>query len=316
MSSAAADLPRLLLLVPYLVKNPGVTFAQATTDLGTTEAQLRKDLELLRMCGVSKYYTDSLIDVDFDGDAITMYDPQGVKRPLRLLADEAMALLVALRALADSPGLVDAEPVHRALAKVEAAAGAAAGLAGQVSVELAEETKVLREVRDALANGRAVRLEYWTASRDATSERIVDPVRLLTVGGKAYLEGWCRLREDVRTFHVGRIQRVEILDEPSAPPVAVPVRETGDGLFQPSAQDLRVRLALTPAAAWVAEYYPTESVTEDETGTILVTLRARDEAGVPRLVRSLGGAARLLEPAELADQVRADARMALAAYAP
>jgi proteasome accessory factor C len=169
-------------------------------------------------------------------------------------------------------------------------------------------------VRQALEQGRALRLTYWTASRDATSERVVDPMRLLTASGSTYLEAWCRLREDVRTFHLGRVQHVDVLDEAAAPPVGLPERDLGEGLFQPGPEDLVVRLALRPAAAWVAEYYPTDSVEDVGDGTQVVTLRARDEAWVRRLVLSLGPAASVLEPSWLRDRVLQDAKEALSAY--
>jgi proteasome accessory factor C len=314
MTGTASVLPRLLALVPYLAKHPDVSYAKAAADLATTETQLRKDLEILVMCGTSKYYSDSLVEVEFDGDTITRHDPQGVRRPLRLTADEATALVVALRALADTPGLVEVEPVLRALAKIEAVAGAAGAPADRVAVELAEESKVDATVRQALEAGRALRLTYWTASRDATTERVVDPVRIMTVAGRTYLEGWCRLREDVRTFHLGRVQQVEVLDEPSAPPVDVPVRDTSEGLFQPGPEDLVVRLALGRSASWVAEYYPTDSVEDLGDGTQVVVLRARDEAWVRRLLLSLGDGARVLEPASLTERVREDAQAALSGY--
>jgi proteasome accessory factor C len=313
-AGSATVLPRLLALVPYLVKHPGVSYAQAAADLGTSETQLRKDLELLSMCGVSKYYTDSMVEVDFYGDTITMHDPQGVKRPLRLTADEATALVVALRALAETPGLADAEPVLRALAKVESAAGTSGAPAARVAVELAADSTVDAVVREALQQKRALRLTYWTASRDATSERVVDPMRLLSVAGRTYLEAWCRLREDVRTFHLGRVQHVDVLDEPAAPPAGLPARDLGEGLFQPGPEDLVVTLALRPAAAWVAEYYPTDSVEDVGDGSQVVTLRARDEAWVRRLVLSLGPSAVVVEPAELRERVLQDAKESLSAY--
>jgi proteasome accessory factor C len=313
-AGTAAVQPRLLALVPYLVKHPDVSFAKAATDLATTETQLRKDLELLIMCGVSKYYSDSMVEIEFDGDTITMHDPQGVRRPLRLTADEATVLVVALRALADTPGLVEVEPVLRALAKIESAAGTASAPADRIAVELAAESKVDATVRQALEAGRAIRLVYWTASRDATTERVVDPVRLMTVAGRTYLEGWCRLREDVRTFHLGRVQEIEVLDEPSAPPVEVPARDTSEGLFQPGPEDLVVKLALGRSAAWVAEYYPTDSVEDLGDGTQVVVLRARDEDWVRRLVLSLGDGVRVLEPMSITERVRQDAQAALSAY--
>jgi proteasome accessory factor C len=75
-----------------------------------------------------------------------------------------------------------------------------------------------------------------------------------------------------------------------------------------------MRLART--ARWVADYYPVDSATpvDDPQGGLAVTVRTADLAWARRLVASLGGAALVDEPADLATQVAADARAALARY--
>lgn len=307
-------LQRLLALVPYLVQRPGVSFAQAAADFAVTEERLRKDLELLFLCGLPGHYPEDLIDIDFEGDTITVLDPQGVDRPLRLTADEALALVVALRTLAETPGLADRDAVLRATAKVEEAAGAVARTADLVDVQLEGGEEVLAAVRDALARGRALRMTYWSAGRDATTERVVDPLRLLTLDGRSYLEAWCRTAEGLRTFHLGRVDALQVLAEAAAAPPDVPGRALEEGLYRPSDSDAVVTLGLEPAASWVADYYPTEKVEDLGDGRLAVTLRAHDTAWVRRLVLSLGTAARVLSPASLAEQVRADARTALQAY--
>jgi proteasome accessory factor C len=307
-------LQRLLALVPYLVQRPGVSFSQAAADVGVTEERLRKDLELLFLCGLPGHYPEDLIDIDFEGDTITVRDPQGVDRPLRLTVDEALALLVALRTLAETPGLADRDAVLSAMAKIEEAAGVAAQPADRVDVQLEGSAEVLAAVRDALARGRALRMTYWSAGRDATTERVVDPLRLLTLSGHSYLEAWCRTAEALRTFHLGRVDAITVLDEAAAAPPDVPGRALEEGLYRPSESDAVVTLGLEPAASWVADYYPCERVEELGDGRLAVTLRAHDTAWVRRLVLSLGSAARVLSPATLAAQVRADARSALEGY--
>jgi proteasome accessory factor C len=314
MNEPLPQLPRLLALVPYLVQRPGVTFTEAAAEFGITEERLRKDLELVFLCGLPGHYPEDLIDIDFEGDTITVHDPQGVGRPLRLSVDEALALIVALRTLAETPGLADPDPVLRALTKVEAAAGEVASQADRVEVALEGEERVVATVREALTAGRALRMTYWSAGRDATTDRVVDPRRLVTANGRPYLEAWCRLAQDVRTFHLGRVDSLEVLDEPSSPPPNLPGRDLSLGLFQPSADDTVVELELEPSATWVAEYYPVERVTERGDGGLAVTLRAHDTSWVRRLVLSLGPAARLVAPEELVVQVQMDARSALAAY--
>lgn len=308
------QLPRLLALVPYLLARPGVRVAEVAATFGVTEERLRKDLDLLWVCGLPGHGPGDLIDVEFEGDTITLIEPAGVTRPLRLTIDEALALVVALRALAETPGLVERDAVDRALAKVEEAAGAAAGPAQRVAVSVEGETRVLPVVRAALEQGRALHLSYYVPARDETTERDVDPLRLLLVEGRTYLEAWCRRVEGVRLFRLDRVADVALLDQPSAPPADVEHRDVSQGLFRPSPDDLLVTLSLRPAAAWVADYHPCESVVEQDDGSLVVALRARDTAWVRRLALRLGAQGQVLAPQDLADEVRADARRALAAY--
>src|SRR5947209_16031032 len=123
-AAASADrLGRLLNLVPYLQARPGIRVAEAARDLGITERQLREDLELLWVCGLPGYGPGDLIDMAIDGDQVTITYDAGIDRPLRLTPDEALALVVALRALAGTSGGADRGAVERALAKIELAAG-------------------------------------------------------------------------------------------------------------------------------------------------------------------------------------------------
>ena len=112
-------LPRLLALVPYLLARPGVRLSEVAATFGVTEDRLRKDLNLLWVCGLPGHGPGDLIDVEFEGETVTLTEPAGVTRPLRLTVDEALALVVALRTLAETPGLDERDAVDRALAKVE-----------------------------------------------------------------------------------------------------------------------------------------------------------------------------------------------------
>ena len=115
-AAASADrLGRLLNLVPYLQARPGIRVAEAARDLGITERQLREDLELLWVCGLPGYGPGDLIDMAIDGDQVTITYDAGIDRPLRLTPDEALALVVALRMLAETPGVAERAAVERAL---------------------------------------------------------------------------------------------------------------------------------------------------------------------------------------------------------
>ncbi|MFC0110455.1 helix-turn-helix transcriptional regulator [Kibdelosporangium aridum] len=307
-------LPRLLALVPYLLARPGIKVVDAAADFGVTEKQLRKDLELLWMCGLPGYGPGDLIDLSFEGDTITVAFDAGMSRPLRLTGAEATALLVALRALGETPGVVDGEAVRRAVAKIEAAAGLAqpAGVVVGLGVREGEDTaEVRRIVQTALTAQKALRITYYTASKDEITERTVDPMRLLIVEGRSYLEAWCRRADAVRLFRLDRIDEVTQLAEPASPPPYAEPTDVSSGLFTPQPDQLVATLVLEPDTRWISEYYPVESVEELEGGRVRVRMRYSDRAWMVRLLLGQGGEVHVESPPDLADQLRTRARQAL-----
>jgi proteasome accessory factor C len=340
-SSLADRMPRLLSLVPYLLARPGVALAAVAADFGVGERQLRRDLELLWMCGLPGYGPGDLVDLSFTGDTVTVTEDAGLRRPLRLTTAEATALLVALRTLGDLPGMVDTDAVRRATAKIERAVGGGqAGsdclsAAGGVAVDVTpQEQATTAAIRAALEDRRALRIRYYTAGRDAVTRRTVDPMRMLLVEGRGYLEAWCRRAGAVRLFRLDRVDDVAVLDEPAAPPPDAAPTDLSAGVFQARPEHGSAVLLLEPQARWIAEYYPVEELVElppdaagpdrvghdpggagfgrDTGGRARVLLRYADPAWLVRLVLGLGGGARVLEPPELAAEVARRARAALA----
>ena len=317
MNTSQERLPRLLALVPYLIARPGIALDEAADDFGVSARQLRKDLELLWMCGLPGYGPGDLIDLSFEGDTITVNFDAGMSRPLRLTGSEATALLVALRALLDAPGVAEADAVRRAVAKIEAAAGQAqpAGVAVGLGVrEVATTTKAREVVQSALRAKKAVHMTYYTASKDEITERTVDPMRMLIVEGRSYLEAWCRRAEGVRLFRLDRVDGVTQLDEPAAPPPYAEQTDTTAGLFRSRPDQAVAQLILSPDARWVSEYYPVEHAAELDDGRLRVWMRYADTSWMVRLLLGLGGDVEVAEPVALREELRSRATAALVRY--
>jgi proteasome accessory factor C len=298
--------------VPYLLARPGIPVAEAAADLGVTERQLREDLELLWVCGLPGYGPGDLIDMALDGDRVTITYDAGIDRPLRLNPDEALALVVALRMLAETPGTGTRDAIERALAKIENAAGDLADT--PVAVRLPADAERLDAIRAAAESGHALHLTYYTAARDETTERIVDPLRVLMVGGRAYLEAYCRNAEATRMFRVDRIDDFRELDEPAAPPPDLRLHDVSDGVFHPSADLPLVTLRVGRGGRWITEYYPCEEVRRDR-DEWRVTMRVTDLGWAQRLLLGLGPDVTVVGPPELVDKIRAQATTALDQYA-
>ncbi|MEP7090430.1 MAG: WYL domain-containing protein [Nocardioidaceae bacterium] len=322
MTGARDQVARLLALVPYIQSRREVSLDQAAADFGVPPSQIVKDLNVLWFCGLPGLGMGDLIDVDMDaleGDGvIRVSNADYLSRPLRLDSSEASALIVALRALREGSD-DDVRPiVDRTLGKLEAAAGDGAAQAAEVDIRLPERQRQVDELRDrlsrAVSDQRQVRLDYYVPTRDETTERVVDPLGVVTADGNTYLDAYCHLAEDQRLFRVDRISSAEVLDTPVERHDGLEPRDLAAGIFQPSGTDLLVTLRLDPTARWVAEYHPVESSRNERGGGLTVRLRVGDPAWLVQLMLRLGASAEVLEPAGLAETVRSVALEALANY--
>ena len=315
--SATTRLSRLLTMVPWLLNRQGVEIEEAAREFAVTPAQIEADLGLLFLCGTPGGYHGDLIEAEWESGRVFLGNADTINRPLRLDVDEALALIVGLRALAAVPGIGERDAVVRALAKIEAATGSAAAGTSRIQVLIDEETNegTVALARKALAARRRIHLRYLVPGRDESTERDVDPMRLINFDAHWYLEGWCHRAEDVRLFRLDRIEALEILGQDGTPPATAEPRDLGSGVFTPHADDQLVRLALGPGAVWVSDYYPVESINQTPDGGAIIALRTADTAWLHRLMWRLGSQARVLEPEELAREVHLGAHTALDAYA-
>jgi len=310
-------LQRLLALVPYVVSRQSVGLAETAAAFGVSQRELVDDLNLLWCVELRAPDPYCPIDLSYEGGEIVVSQAESIARPLRLAVDEAAALLVALRMLAEVPGQQDRSALGRLIAKLEAAAGEAASVSAQVAVQVDSNNDggYTDQIRDALDRGRRVHLTYYVPGRDEATERDVDPMRVLVADGRPYLEGWCLRAEGMRLFRLDRVLALKVLDVPSSPPPDAQPVDVDTGLFHPSSDDIQVELELSAEGRWVAEYYLCESITDLTDGRLRVVLRTPDTGWVRRLALRLGEDGRVLAPSSLVDEIREAAMAALAQYA-
>lgn len=311
MTDTGDKVSRLLALVPYVLSRGVASIGETAAAFGIGEDQLRRELEMLWLCGRSSGPED-LIDLIFEGDTVSVSYDGGLRRPLKLTGTEAMTLAVALRTLTDVPGATEGGAAERALAKIETAAGQHLDTTA-VDIRLAAQDRWLSLAQRAVAEHRAVELRYYTATRDESTHRVIDPVRVFQADGSSYLQAWCRRAEGMRIFRLDRFEDATLLDEPARIPEDVTPVDVTAGVYRPAPEHLLVELRLGPGWEWVSDYYPCESVTPGPQ-VLRVSLRVADPVWASALVRRSGGAVAVLAPDWLARAVEADAASALAGY--
>jgi proteasome accessory factor C len=149
-------------------------------------------------------------------------------------------------------------------------------------------------------------MRYYSASRDETGERTVDPVRLFEADGRNYLEAWCRQAEGMRLFRLDRIDSFAVLDERFTLDERHALRQYSED-WKADAPEVRVRFQ--PAVErWVRERQPFTFVREehDELGPIFI-YAVRNEDDLVRWLLGWGATVDVLSPASLRARLAAEA---------
>jgi len=162
-------------------------------------------------------------------------------------------------------------------------------------------------LRQCMHDRRCVRMRYRGLGRDET-ERVVEPYALAFQWGIWYLVGRCRLRGEKRTFRVERIQHaVGLAEEYSIPrdfDVRVYLRES---MEYERPLTVRVRVEAGAAASVWERHGHWMELSGGEDGSVTARFSVATLDWAEGWALSLGPAARVLEPPELVERVRAAA---------
>lgn len=305
-------LERILVVVPWLLQNPGASVREVTKRFGMTREELTHDLDVLGYCGLPGYGGGDLIEATIYGDRVTVRLADYFRRPLTLSRREALTLLLAASALADVPGLPESAGLRSALDKLRAILGVDA----QVAVSLAAEgDEHLPTLRKAVAESRVVHLRYRSRSKQETTERDVEPWAVVAAQGTWYLQGWCRLATAPRAFRLDGISVLTTTGEKGRAGWAPrPVDPPPSPAYVPAESDQTIVLDLGPSAWWLPERLVVDQ-TERHDGHLRVHLRTGELEWVARIVLALTPAARVVSPEALADRVAELASETLTRYA-
>jgi proteasome accessory factor C len=308
--AAESRLSRLLVMLPWLMERREVPLAEVAATFNMTAEEVAAELELAAMCGVPPF-VDELIDVFIDGETVFVGVPRLFTRPLRLTAPEGFAIVAAGRAAMQLPGADPASALARGLAKLAAALGEEADESAFV-VDLAP-TPMIDELVDATERTERLRIRYWTASRDEVTERELTPRRVFHERGEWYVAGDDHRSGESRTFRVDRIESLDRTGTFDDPPVGAEVPGSSVGWAADGSLP-RVTVRLQPAARWVIEEYPVDSMKELSGGVVEARFAVVSERWLERVLLRSGVDAKVVEPARWRDLGKRAAARVLARY--
>jgi predicted DNA-binding transcriptional regulator YafY len=242
-------------------------------------------------------------------------------------ASEIRALLTMQHLLANlQPGLLEPH-VKPLLTRLR-------GLLGQ-SEHSAEEIE--RRIRIIHLGARAVRLPHFEVVASAllkrqrlaivhrsrasgqVTEREVSPQRLVHYRDNWYLDAWCHLREDIRSFAVDAIERAEPVEQRAktvADSELDEVLASGYGIFSGRATAW-AKLRFTPERArWVSaeQWHPQQKGRFEQDGGYVLEIPYSDPRELTMDILRHGPEVEVLAPDELREAVRRQLEAAATRY--
>ncbi|MDA8317154.1 MAG: WYL domain-containing protein, partial [Actinomycetota bacterium] len=306
---ASARLRRLLAIVSLLAEAGEVPIAELAARFDMAPQDVVHELELAACCGVPPYSPDTLLEIVVTGTEVQAFLPKELARPRRLTPAEGLALAAAARTILAVPGADADGALARALHKLETVIGDHRRLVVRI-----DAAPLLEEVRALVAAGVQAEIVYHSASTDETTQRVVEPLDVVSLDGHWYLDAYCHRAQGVRRFRVDRIRELRPL---GTPVTARPEIRSGAGAFVPGPGAQTVTVELDGDARWVADSVPVLDVRQGPGSALEVTLAVGGRAWLERLLLQAGPRARVVGPPHLQGVGReAASRLLRTLYAP
>jgi predicted DNA-binding transcriptional regulator YafY len=128
----------------------------------------------------------------------------------------------------------------------------------------------IAQLTQAIAQTCTVQMRYYSASRDKTSHREVDPYRLWYADGGLYLIAYCHRRREVLMFAIDRIRSLTVTNHPCQMPLGFDLEAyVQDALVVMRGKPIEVELLFDRStSAWVKDrqWHPSQQSSEHKDG--------------------------------------------------
>lgn len=176
------------------------------------------------------------------------------------------------------------------------------------------EPSIIRALINSVRERRRLEVVYYSASRDLTQRRRIDPFGFHFVDGECYVVAYCHLREDVRIFHPARIRELKHLQETFERPADFDLTRYLDEGFRHlrgSGPAQEVTLRFSPTVARYVQgrtWHPTQKTEPQADSSVLLHFTVNHLLEVKRLALSFGADCEVLAPKELRAEIAAEAQ--------
>lgn len=199
---------RLLILLPWLVRNPNKELKEIASIFDITVKQLLDDLALLTFVGPTQYGGD-LVDIVYDERGVSVVDHQGLNRPVSLSSDQLSLLALGLMAIADQAPVDIQSAASTLLDKLIGSNIAATHDPIDLKIEVSNTKE---KILSAVQSCKPITFQYKSKSDELPKLRTISPFKYFLVQNKEYIEGVCHDSLAIRTFRISRMLNLEVVN--------------------------------------------------------------------------------------------------------
>jgi proteasome accessory factor B len=164
---------------------------------------------------------------------------------------------------------------------------------------------------------RVARMKYHSVSSARMKDYLIHPYRLAFAQGGLYLLAYVPEYKDVRTFAADRIASVSLEKQTFTPLRAIPDDVFGNSFGVNTGPPSHVEIAfdkrVTPYVR-TRVWHPSQTLRDSNDGGLVMTLEVCNDLALRSWILGWGASARVLAPAALAADIRADLTNASAQY--
>ena len=302
---------RILFILSYVSKNQGITLQDLAERVGMRPKQLMKELDFMLLIGKPPFRPDDYVDIYVEEQRVYIEYDQMLNRPLRFTRPEALALLISLKLLDPEVDPKTIRSLKKTIEKViSTSLDPTARLEDRIVLEQPSRpvSQHFALLRQSIEEHCKAEIEYYSLTRDATSNRVIHPYFLTKNLGYWYLTGHCELRKDVRTFKFERILSVELHQEDFPIPQDLDINKYKQN-FLKSMGPNKIEIYFGPQVApWIKEKWGPSATRKGKDGGLVLTLSSETLEYPSRLILSFAPHAKPVSPPELIEKVRQDSR--------
>lgn len=195
---------RLFQLLYLLLEGENWTVRRLSERLEASERTIRRDLDALSAAGIPVY------TVQGRGGGVRLLPGFVLDRSL-LSGQEQDTILYGLQTL-HATGMDATDDLLRELSRLFRRETAKRWIDADFSPWNGGIDRALFDLlREAILHHIPICFDYYSAEGETTS-RTIEPIQLSFKGMAWYIQGWCRLREDFRTFKLNRMDAVTLCE--------------------------------------------------------------------------------------------------------